>query len=439
MSAHGPDVSGIVAGTPRTLPSQVKMVAIAGVAVGVAAAAFGLMTSPERTMASFIANFLYFFGITNGAVIFSVALMLTQGRWARPFKRIAESFAVFSPVLYVLLLVMLAAGGMDIYPWTHEEMPAHKAIYLTKGFFFARQVVGLGLLVLLTLLYLRSSLRPDLGAAREKLGDKAPAWWGRLLGDWKGVREETELSIQRQMRIAPVVAFMFASVFTVMAVDLSMSLSPHWFANMFPAWYFMSCFSSGVVFTGMTGQLAKRWLGMEHILTGKLYHDLGKLNFGLCMFWGYTLFAQYLAIWYGNMDEEIGFVLVRTVLEPWNGLAKVVLLTCFLIPWGMLTSRGLKKIRSGYLSAVGVLAVGLWLERHWVVMPSVWKETSLPIGPVEIGMGLGLLSAMVLVVGKFLAEVPPIPITDPWMAPNPADVHVHPSSGTHGSSEAHGH
>ena len=40
MSAHGPDVSGIVAGTPRTLPSQVKMVAIAGVAVGVAAAAF---------------------------------------------------------------------------------------------------------------------------------------------------------------------------------------------------------------------------------------------------------------------------------------------------------------------------------------------------------------------------------------------------------------
>lgn len=431
MSAHGPDLSAVIAGTPRALPARVKTLGALGVAVGVAAAAFGFLTAPERTSASFIANFLYFFGIAQGAIIFSVAQMLTQARWARPLKRIAEGFWLYLPILWGLLLVFLLAGGMHIYPWTHEEMPPHKAIWLQPSFFFARQFFGLGLLILVGGLYVRASLRTDLGVVREKIGDRAPGWWSYLLSDWRGVEQEAEANINRQMRLAPVVAALFAIVFTVMAVDLSMSLDPHWYANMFPAWYFMSCFATGLIWVGIFSRVGADWLGAADLLQPKVYHDLGKLNLGLCLFWAYTLFAQYLAIWYGNMFEETGFVLVRTVLEPWNGLAKVVILTCFLIPFAMLTSRGLKKMKSGYLTVTTILAIGLWLERHFVVMPSVWKETTLPIGVVEIGMGIGLLSGMILTVSKFLSQVPTVPIADPWMAPNPADVHVHPSSEGH--------
>ena len=433
MSSHGPDLSAVYAGTPRQVPSQIKMGGLVGVVVGVAALAFGLMTAPERTMASFVANFLYFYGICQGAVVFAIAMMLTQARWGRPLKRIAESFAVYLPILHTLLVVFLLAGGLEIYPWMHEEMPPHKAIWLQPGFFVVRQVVGLGLLWVLSLLFLRASLRADLGVVRERIGDRAPAWWGRLLGDWQGKDAEIEACVQRQMRLAPAVGFTYATVMTMMAVDLSMSLSPYWAANMFPAWYFMSCFATGLIYTGIFSQTLKGWLGISELLPGKVYHDIGKLHLGLAMFWAYTLFAQYLAIWYGNMDEEIGFVLIRTVLEPWGGLAKVVVMTCFLIPFALLTSRGLKKIRSAYLAATTIFAVGIWLERHWVVMPSVWKESTLPIGPVEIGIGLGMLGGMVLTVTKFLSQVPAAPITDPWMAPNPADVHVHPSG------EAHAH
>lgn len=431
MSAHGPDLSGVIAGTPRQMPARVKTLGLVGVAIGVAAAALGFLTEPERTAASFIANFLYFFGIAFGGLVFSVALMLTQGRWARPLKRISESFWIYTPILWVLLLVFLMAGGMQIYPWMHEKMPAHKAVYLTPGFFFARQFVGLGLLILVAGLYFRASLRADLGLLRERLGDRAPGWWSNLLSDWRGLEVEREACVNRQMRLAPVVAILYASVFSLMAVDLSMSLAPYWYANMFPAWYFMSCIGTGLIWTGIYSQLAKRWLGIEELLPPKVYHDLGKLTLGFTMFWAYTLFAQYLAIWYGNMFEETSFVLVRTVLEPWNGLAKVVLLMCFLIPFGLLTSRGLKKMKSGYLAVTTILAIGLWLERHWVVMPSVWKQETLPIGVVEIGMGIGLLAGMILAVTKLLSSIPPVALTDPWMAPNPADVHVHPSSDGH--------
>ena len=433
MSAHGPDLSAVIAGTPRELPGKVKMFGLVAIVIGLAGLGVGMATNPDRTLAAFVANFLYFAGISQGAVMFAVALMITQARWARPLKRIAESFVVFLPVMYLLLMVFLLAGGMHIYPWTHEEMPPHKAIYLQPGFFAMRQAVGLGLLTLLSLLFVRASLRPDLGVARAILGDRAPAWWDRLLGDWQGEEAEIAAGLRRQAVLGPILGIAYASLWSMMVIDLSMSLSPHWYANMFPAWYFASCFWSGLVAIAVVGMLARSWLGLEHLLTSKTFHDLGKLTFGFTLFWAYTLFAQYLAIWYGNMNEEIWFILLRTEVEPWAGLAKVVIMTCFLVPFSMLLSRGLKKIPAAYLTVTGVLAVGIWLERFLVVMPSVWTEDTLPLGFPEVGMAIGLLGGMVLAVGKFLSQVPPVALTDPWMAPNPMDVHVHPSD------EAHAH
>ena len=71
----------------------------------------------------------------------------------------------FRRVLLGALLVFLVIGGLDIFPWAHADehpMPPHKAVYLTPGFFFARQFLGLGLMVVLSLLFVRTSLRPDL-------------------------------------------------------------------------------------------------------------------------------------------------------------------------------------------------------------------------------------------------------------------------------------
>lgn len=429
MSAHGPDLSAIIASTPRAVPGRVKTLATVGLVLGLAGAGIGFATDADRTLASFVANFLYFAGVCQGAVILAVAFMLTQSRWGRPLKRIAESFGLYLPVLHGLLLVFMIGGGLHIYPWSHEPMPAHKAIWLSPGFFIARQVVGLGLLTLLSLLFIRASLRADLGVVKARIGDRAPAWWDRLLDGWQGEEAEIAASTQRQMRLAPVIGFTYAIVWSLVAVDISMSMDPHWFANMFPAWYFMSCLGSALAAVGITAQLTKRWLNTDTLISSSTFHDLGKLNLGFTMFWAYTLYAQYLPIWYGNMTEETGFILLRSQVAPWDTLAKVVIMCCFLVPFAMLTSRGLKKIPAAYLTVTTIISVGLWLERHLVVMPNVHKGDSLPFGPGEIGIGLALLSGLVLTVTRVLSSVPPVPVADPWMKPNPADVHVHPSSG----------
>jgi hypothetical protein len=431
--SHGPDLSGIVAASPRALPKGLVVWCMTLFCLGVFGAHWSYAQWPDRAMAAFLTCIVYFLGVCQGGFMFAVTLTLTQGRWGRPLKRIAECFAIMVPVIYIGLISFLVLGGMDIFPWVTEEMPAHKAIYLTTSFFMIRQIVGLALVMLLSLAYLRASWRPDLAMMKAKLGDAAPAWYGWFIKDFGEMDAEVERSVKMQRRYGAILAIVYALVFSVVAIDLEMSLAPHWFANMFPAWFFMSCFWSGLIGIAIYSLFFRKWLGIEELTGPDVYHDLGKLTFALCMFWGYTTFAQYLAIWYGNMSEETGFILLRTELDPWADLSKVVVLCCFLIPWTLLLSRSMKKIRSAYMTVACLIAVGIFLERFLVTMPSVWMGDELPLGMGEILMPLGFLGMMVLLVTWLISQIPPVPIMDPYMKPNPMDVHVHPSNHGHAS------
>jgi hypothetical protein len=283
--------------------------------------------------------------------------------------------------------------------------------------------------MVLALAMVRMSLRSDIAMAREHLKDKAPkGWpWNRFT-NLGSAKVESEKSFKNQLKIAPVICISYAVIYTMIAVDVSMSLAPHWYANMFPAWLFMSSIWSGLVYIALFSLIGREWLGVRELLPSNIYHDLGKLTFAFCMFWGYTTFAQYLPIWYGNMTEEIGFILIRTAMHPWDRVAQAVFLLCFLAPWTILLSRGLKKIPSAYISVACVIAVGIWLERYLVNMPSIWMEDTLPLGFIEIGMAAGMLGAFILVVTSVLARVPGATISDDFMQPDPDHVHIVPKS-----------
>jgi hypothetical protein len=429
-TAH--DFSEQVASSPREVPQKVKLLGILLVLVGFIATGIGLGTATERTLASFVINFCYWAGIAQGGFMLAAILVVTTGRWGRPLKRVCESFVSYMPWLYGLLIIFMLGGGLEIYPWMHEEMPAHKAQYLKPGFFVARQVVGLGLLIILSKLFVRTSLRADVGLAVHKYGvENPPKHWSKLIDGWTDNDKEVEASTRKQAILAPIIIITYAFVFSWVAIDLEMTLAPHWYANMFPAWYFTSCFWSGLVFIGIVAHLSRNWLGISHLLDGKVFHDLGKLTLAFCMFWGYTTFAQYLAIWYGNMTEEIGFILLRVELQPWAPVSKLVVMLCFLVPFAMLLSRSLKKIPPAYLTVTGIIAVGIWFERYLVVMPSVYKGDTLPFGVPEIGMTLGFLGGFILVVSSFLAKYPPVTLADPFMEPDPDHIHVVPDSQLH--------
>jgi hypothetical protein len=140
-------------------------------------------------------------------------------------------------------------------------------------------------------------------------------------------------------------------------------------------------------------------------------HDLGKLLFGFGIFWAYLFWSQYLPIWYSNMPEFTGFMILRLREYPWRSIAWLVLGLCFIIPFFLGLSRDVKKVPA-LLSLTAMLAlVGLWLQYYLLFAPALYPN-SIGIGFKDFGVCLGFFGLFTLCVLYYLERFPLIPFAD---------------------------
>ncbi len=451
MSSHGPSFEDKVAASidavkDRSLPGMARNLAFAGIAWGVAGLGYGFMTSPEWTWGAWLATSFFFLCMGQGAVMFAVILHGTKAHWGRPLKRIAESFAVVLPIAWLALLVFLIFGTDTVYSWSpaytqgdptalapHGQAPAAKEFWLAKGFFEARQLGYVALMMLLDFLFIRNSIGPDLKAAADRLGGPVAGWWSTFMpsGD---AAEAFKSGDYRNEAMLPVMGFGYAILWSLLAFDLIMSVDPWWFSNMFGGWIFMSSILLGMASIGFTAVVGKDWLDLGPWLKPHVTHDLGKLILAGTMFWGYTLFAQILPIYYTNVPEETNFLLVRLMLPQWAWYSQLVAVLVFLAPFTMLLSRGLKKMHRPFVALTCLTITGLFLERSLLVLPSTYLEDTFPTVlflVTSFGLFAGGLGVTVLAVGSFLSKVPSVPVADPRLDEHPWEGHIHAFDASH--------
>ncbi|MCB9664162.1 MAG: hypothetical protein H6732_08600 [Alphaproteobacteria bacterium] len=434
----------------RSVPGTFNLVTLGFVAWGLLGLGYGFGTGKAAwTWGALLVAIFYAICLGQGGLMFSVIMHGTFGRWGRPLKRVAEGFAVGLFVPLVLLALFFAAGGLTVYPWSptwhggdpvslapHGSGVYHsKEFWLEPGFFSIRQLAGLVVLLVLDFLLIRNSLRPDLVLAKQKLGAAAPAWWDRLIGSASSPSDEAKRSAVGNQVLVPVLAMSYALMMSMFAFDMVMSLDPWWFSNMFGGWIFMSSVLMGLAALAVVATLGRDWLSLGPWIKPNVTHDLGKLMLAGTMFWAYTLFAQILPIYYTDVPEETNFLLVRMVLPQWSWMARLVAILCFLAPFTILLSRGLKKLRWPFFGVALVSLTGLFFERSLLVMPSVYLGDAFPAADfliINVGVWLGVVGLFAQVVARFLATVPAVPVADPLLEDHPWDVHVHAAGHAHG-------
>ena len=241
-------------------------------------------TEPHAWQA-FLVNFLFFFGVAQGGVMISGAFYLTQARWGGPGAyRLAESFYVFIPVAFVLFWVLFF-GRAELWPWVTRPELAKNPTWLNTPFFFAREGFCLLALTMLDLWFIRISHRVD-------------------VRQWALSNDNIEMPPTAIRRIAPALALTYAAVMSLIAFDLIMSLAPLWKSTLFGAFFFAGAFWSGIVAMALTAVVLRGRLGAGNLFTrDTIMHDLGKFTFAFSVFWAYTLFAQYIVIWYGDIPD----------------------------------------------------------------------------------------------------------------------------------------
>jgi Ni/Fe-hydrogenase subunit HybB-like protein len=353
-------------------------------------------SQPERAWQAYLVNFVFWTGMAFGAVLLSAILTMTNARWGRPIKRLAEAPGAFLPVSFLLFWV-LYFGREKIFPWIHEPVH-HKEAWLNTGFLFTRDGVGLLILTALSMAIIHYSVRGDSRAMSE--GVDSPV--------------ETERNLRVQSLLSPIFAILYALILTLIAFDLIMSLDPHWISTLFGAYYFMGSFYTGLAAVIILSALSVRTMGLDRFVGSKQFHDLGKLLFGFCVVTGDFFYAQFLVIWYGNLPEETHYVILRVNASPWKYLAWTVLIVSFVFPFIVLISRKVKMRPLLMMVLCSIILVGMWLERFLLVAPSIWRGERMPLGFMELFITAGFSGIMALCLLLFFRKYPMLPVSDPF-------------------------
>jgi hypothetical protein len=431
---HMPSREDILAGTSRPLPKSLRTLCIVFAVIGLLVFVTGLFVAPDRAWRSLLFNWMYFTTVSSAGVMFVAVQRITTARWSRPVTRFLEGYVAFLPVAFVLLLVIFL-GRSHIFPWAlaTPEIP-EKRMYLNPLYLIPRDIIVFGIIAGLSLWYIYTTVRLDVGLTGEGGAPWARKIRERMRRGFRDERREIHSTHSLQGKLAVVLGFAFVFFWIVLSWDLSMSLDLHFQSTMYGWWFFMSAWVTALAsFTILTAAW-RRYLDRYDLITEKHFHDLGKLCFAFTAFWGYLTFAQYLVIWYGNLGEETHWMRLR-LIAPWMPLTLVGVAFMF-APFFGLMARSAKVFLPTLVFFASCTLVGLWIHRYIEVYPSLyWAAKDIPLGIWELGVGVGLLGVwgfcymafmdafprmrVVLMTSPYRDEVQ-VPVNPETMEPLPA-------------------
>jgi hypothetical protein len=413
-------VAEVLAKTPTEVPAAVKRAAMftavlavigliaAFVAGGTAAGLVTVLVCAALTI-----------GLGVVGILISAIFELTNAKWGRAYRRIAEAGVVFMPIGILLLLFYMIATGVthEGLPWAHHEhLGGGKAVWLVRGFWDLRIIGYLVLSYGLALRFMYFSLRRDFTIPG--VADRMPEGpISRCLA--RGIKNpeaERDRCSARLKVLAPLVAMVYAAAFSFLGIDLIMALDPEWFSTLFGGWYFIGHLFAGLALLAVASMSLRNKCGLERFMPEVRQRDLATLLFAFCLLNVDFFWSQYLTIWYGNLPEETHWIIERTVDDslPWSKLSWISLSAFFVIPFVALLFRKVKRSRVLLTTVATVVVGGIFLARFIEIAPELLGEEPQPLLPLvsTILLFCGCLGVGGLLYWRFLTRVPIMPVGD---------------------------
>ena len=395
----------------KPIPKSVRTAGLALTVIGAIVFLVGAVMGNQRAWTAFHINWLFFTIIASAGVMVTAVMRITTARWSRSVIRQMEGFVAFLPIAFVFLLVIIFAGGKNIYPWwdlvgTDALIPA-KNTYFNHPFFWARSILIFGGLTAVSIWYIWTSVRLDVAVTPEEGASWAAGIRAKMRAGFGDERRELHNTHSTQGKLAIALAMLFGFGWVVLAWDHSMSLDYHFFSTMYGWQVFMGGWVAMLMTWSILVRVWKKHLGGTDLITDNHFHDIGKLCFAFTAFWGYITFAQYLVIWYGNIGEETHFFRLR-LMDPWKVTTLATAWLAFGAPCFGLLSVKAKKVTPVMVIFALCSISGIWLARYTEVYPSVYTTTTtgLPFGFWELGVACLFLGSFVLSYAAFMDAFP---------------------------------
>jgi hypothetical protein len=370
---------------------------IAGVA-GVALCGVAAYFDRSAAMASYLAAYLFWFGIAVGSLAIVLLHYLVGGFWGFLIRRPLEAAMMTLPLMGLLFVPLLFDLGA-LYRWARplveglDPVVQQKRLYLNVPFFVGRAVFYFVVWIGLALLMNAASKQQD-------------------------QTEDTAPTRQAQMIAGPGLVLYFLCM-TFAAVDWGMSLEPDWYSTIYGVMLMIGQGLSTLAAMVVIASLLARVKPISGLAQPDAFHDVGNLLLAFTMLWAYMSFSQYLIIWSGNLTEEIPWYLHRS-LGIWWYCALALIVFHFFLPFFLLLNREAKRqFQSLWKIAVLILVVHA-INDIWLVLPALRQSNPLrfwAVIPAFVGLG-GIWAA------AFTWQLKGKPLV-PRHDPNLADALIH--------------
>jgi len=359
------------------------------------------------TWGFYIANLVFFIGISYGGAMTSAILRLTGAPWRAPLTRMAEATAVAA---------LLVGAAFPIIDLGRPDRFLNVILHGQVGSPVVWDVVAISTYLAASLIFLLLPLIPDAAVcrdARPERGLRSRIYRLLSLG-WEGTPEQHRV-LRRSMTIIAILIIPLAvSVHSVLAWLFGVTVRPGWNSTIFAPYFVLGAMFSGVGAVILVLAAFRKAYHLEAYITTKHFTYLAYILVVLASGYLYFMVSEYLTEGY-KMHEDTGRLLELLMLGRLAPFFWLFIFGGLLAPIALIAVPFTRTIPGITLAALAVV-LGMWLKRFLIVVPGL-AEPLLPSSLiiyypswVEVAITLGAAAAIPLMLMVFFRFFPVLSI-----------------------------
>ncbi len=319
----------------------------------------------DHVLRGWLEGFVGCFGLCFGGMALLMVQYLSGGKWGLIIRRPLEAMTRTWPLIVLLWIpvAVLGASYGKLYIWakyadwssalqhgliTVDQAHAihWKGPMLNPANFYWVSLVCFAIFAFYILQLNRWSMQRD--------ADSEPR-----VGYWRTKFEN----------LSGFGVVLYAVLLFLLVIYWVMSLDPTWYSTIYGFQYLVGQAFMVLPLAILTVMGLSKAEPIRSTLRVIEQHDLGKLCFALVMLNIYFAFGAFIIIWSGNSPEEIPWYLDR-IRGGWGVVATLDVIFHWLIPFTLLLSRDLKRIKSRlWVVCCIMIFAGFW-DLFWLIEPN---------------------------------------------------------------------
>lgn len=312
----------------------------------------------------YIANFIFFIGISYAGAVISGILHILKVEWRKPIIRIAEMITVVATMIGPVF-ILLCVGRLDrlhhLFLYPRLQSPITWDVFAISTYFTG------------SVIFLYLALIKDFAIYRDaKLN--IPKWKQKLYSalslGYRGTPSQKR-HISRSTNLMAIMIIPLAIiVHSVLSWIFGMTLRPGWHSTIFGPYFVLAAIYSGTGVLIMAMWVYRKMYKLDSYLTDKHFIYLGYIMLVLGAGYGYFTFSEYLTDWFASekWDSEV----IAKLFDPneygwwflFTNLAGIVL------PILVVAIPATRKPNWIALASF-FMVIGLWVKRYLIIVPTL--------------------------------------------------------------------